>query len=319
MRTSVVSGALITLLALGAGGAAGTSAQDLRLSGHVLSDSATPLQYARVDLEGTGIGAFTDSDGKYAFIYSAARLHGQTAKLTASRLGYRTTSVDVVLSGTTNVQDFSLPSQPVRLIVDPVIYPPPFTMTTADVVHDRADVAHTAGLKDLSIEHRSGQRELRIWTATTGSLELVRMVERSGRVTGNLIRYRTWPDMRMRDAQLSYVRKYDMKGCAHVATRTLIFTCRTSIDRDANWKQPWDELEAAGIWDLPSDETWETPVLVDYSVGDPITVELWDGQAYRAWTYVSPLGLMFGRDIEGHERAYAIWRVTRGIELLSKH
>lgn len=314
MRMSRISGGLLAFTL--ACGATVVHAQDLRLTGYVRSDSGKPLEYARVILEGTGIGATTDSDGKYAFIYSAARLHGQTGKLTASQLGYRTTSVDVVLSGTTNEQDFALPRVPLICYCDPVIYPPPFTMTTADVIRDRADVVRAAGLEDLSRSHRNGERELRIWTARPGSLEIVRLVERSGVVSGSLIDYRTWPDQRMRDAQLPFDRKETAKRCAHITARDLVFTCRTSIRDDADWKQPWDELKAAGIWDLPSFETWITPVLVDYSVGDPVTVELWDGEAYRAWTYVSPKALRDGSDIEGHELAYAIWRVTRGIELM---
>jgi hypothetical protein len=314
MRMSVVSGAVFSILAFGA---ASARAQDLRLTGHVLSDSAKPLQYTRVDLEGTGIGAVTDSDGKYAFIYSGARLHGQRGKLTASRLGYRTTSVDVVLSGTLETHDFTLPSTPITCCFDPITYPPPFPFSTADFVRGRSDVVHAAGLRDLSSEHRSGQRELRVWTAAAGSLALLRMVERNGVAIGELIRYRTWPDRRMRDSQWRFVSRDYTKNCEHIRTRELIFTCRASIPHDADWKQPWDELEAAGIWDLPSNETWETPIIVDESVGNPITVELWDGEAYRAWTYVSPTELMFGNGIQGYEREYAIWRVTRGIELLS--
>ena len=314
MRSSSVGSALITFLVLATTGA---HAQDLRLTGRVLSDSAKPLQYAQVVLAGTGIGGVTDSEGKYAFIYSAARLHGQTGKLTASLLGYRPMSVDVVLSGTTTEHDFALTPQPMNFIVDPVIFPPPFTITTADFLRDHGKIARAAGLSDLSSNHRSAQRELRIWTAGSGSLEILRMVEQSGVVTGELTNYLTWPDERTRDAQLSYEMKYRAKDCSRVRITDLVFTCRPSIPDDANWKQPWEELEAAGIWDLPSDETWTTPILVDYSVGDPVIVELWDGKAYRAWTYIEPDALRHGRDIQGHEREYTIWRVTRGIELLS--
>jgi len=316
MRVSLMTGAFLTLLVMTT--TARADAQDLRLTGRVLSDSAKPLQNVRVVLEGTGIGVITDSDGKYAFIYSAARLHGQTGKLTASLLGYRTTSVDVVLSGTSNVQNFALASQPIHLNVDPVILPPPYTMTPGDFVRERADVVHAAGLKDLWSDHRSGQRELRIWTARSGSLELLRMVERSNVVHGELFDYTYWQDERMRNAQLRFQGKENASHCSHIMIQKLVFTCRTSIPDDANWRQPWDELQAAGIWDLPSDETWSTPIFVDLSVGNPVTVELWDGRAYRAWTYLAPHGLMRGDEMEGHERAYVIGRVTRGIEILSK-
>jgi hypothetical protein len=313
MRVLRITGALLALLVLTAARADG---QDLRLTGRVLSDSAKPLQYVRVVLEGIGIGAITDSDGKYAFIYSAARLHGQTRKLTASALGYQTTTVDVVMSGTSNVQDFALAPRPIHMFVDPVILPPPFTMIPGDFVRARADVVHSAGLMELWSNHRSGQRELRIWTGRAGSLELLRLVERSSVVHGELIDYHYWPDERARDMLLRFERKDNASHCSHVTVKKLLFTCWTSIPNDANWKQPWNELQAAGIWDVPND--WSTPFLVDYNVGYPITVELWDGRAYRAWTYLAPNGLMRGDEMEGHERAYAIGRVTRGIELLSE-
>ncbi len=316
MRVLRITGAFLTLLVLTVTGVA--NAQDLRLTGRVLSDSAKPIQYVRVVLEGTGIGGITDSDGKYAFIYSAARLHGQTAKLTASLMGYRTTSVDVVLSGTSNVQDFILASVPILSFVDPVTPSPPYTMTTGDVVRARPDVVRAVGLKELWRNHRSGQRELRIWTARAGSLELLRMVERSNVVHGEFFDYTYWPNARARDMMLPFQRKDNARHCSHITVKKLLFTCRTSIPDDANWKQPWDELQAAGIWDLPSDETWSTPILVDPSLGSPVTVELWDGSAYRAWTYVAPHGLMSGNEMEGRERAYVIGRVTRGIELLSE-
>jgi hypothetical protein len=316
MRVSLITSAFLTLLVMTT--TASADAQDLRLTGRVLSDSAKPLQNVLVVLEGTGIGAITDTDGKYAFIYSAARLHGQTGRLTASLLGYRTTSVDVVLSGTSNVQNFALAPVPIHLIVDPVILLPPYTMTTGDFVRERADVVHAAGLKDLWSNHPSGQRELRIWTARVGSLELVRMVERSDVVHGELFDYDYWQDERTRNMKLRFQRKDNASHCSHITIKKLVFTCRTSIPDDADWKQPWDELQAAGIWDLPSDETWSTPILVDLEEGNPVTVELWDGSAYREWTYLAPNGLMGGDEMEGHERAYVIWRVTRGIELLSK-
>lgn len=199
MRIPRITGAFLTLLVMTT--TARADAQDLRLTGRVLSDSAKPLQNVRVVLEGTGIGVITDSDGNYAFIYSAARLHGQTGKLTASLLGYRATSVDVVLAGTSNVQNFALASEPIHLIVDPVILPPPYTLTPGDFVRERADVVHAAGLQDLWSNHRSGQRELRIWTARSGSLELLRMVERSNAVHGELFDYTYWHDERERDLQ----------------------------------------------------------------------------------------------------------------------
>jgi len=314
MRSLRLDGRFVVLLMLVATSA---SAQDLRLSGHVASTSATPLVGAQVLLEGIGIGGHTDGDGNFAFILSVSRVHGQTVRLTASLIGFEMGSVDVVLSGTTLEHDFVLEARPITIGL-PVIYPPPFTMTTANFLHDRSDVAHAAGLKDLSTSHRSGQRELRIWIPGLGSLEILRMVERSGVVTGELTRYRTWIDKHMRDQQLPFELKFNTKKCAHVTTAGLIFTCRMSIPDNADWKQPWDELEAAGTWDLPSSETWEQPLLVDESVGSLVTVELWDGQVYRAWSYVSPHELSLGRIPDGEERAYTIWRVTRGIDLLSR-
>jgi hypothetical protein len=307
-------GALVLIMLV----AATASAQDLQLSGHVAGADTAPLAHAQVLLEGTGIGGLTDGDGNYAFILSASRLHGQTAKLTAQLIGFKKRSVDVVLSGVTLRHDFVLDVNPITCCFDPIVYPPPYMFTTADFLRDHADITHAAGLKDLRTRHRNGDRELRIWRGGAGMMELYRIAERSGEVNGERIRYYKWIDTRGHDEQLRLMLRLDARGCSRVTTGGLLLTCRKDIPADAEWKQPWRELEAAGIWDLPSEPTLEEPMLIDESIGEVVTVELWDGQAYRAWSYVSPYDLTIGRGIEGHERAYAIWRVTRGIDLLSK-
>jgi hypothetical protein len=311
MRSSGIGSAFVIFVALGA---AGAHAQDLRLTGHVLSDSAKPLVQAQVFLEGMGIGGLTDSDGKYAFILSAARLHGQTAKLTARLIGYRPTSVDVVLSGTTNEHDFALAIQPLYCHCDPVIIPTqPTTITTAAFLDEHADVARAAGLRELRTTRRSGDREIRIWKWGGRFFELYRLVERSGGVKAERIRYVKKPDDPRIGSRLPFEMRYDVHGCTPVK-RGMVTACREDLHERSEWKLSWDELERDGIWDLPGEETQNLPIFVEDGSGDLVTVELWDGQAYRAWSYLTADEETAGRSGNGRDRANAIWRATSVID-----
>jgi hypothetical protein len=87
------------------------------------------------------------------------------------------------------------------------------------------------------------------------------------------------------------------------------------ITNAANWPSLWDELESAGIWEIPSDE----PLDAARNYGGPtslVAVELWDGTTYRAWAYREP-------EIRGEwgqvsERVRALFRVRLEIEMWSQ-
>ena len=59
------------------------------------------------------------------------------------------------------------------------------------------------------------------------------------------------------------------------------------------------------------------PIVVEDRAGSIVTVELWDGEAYRAWSYLMSYQIGGGRVPDGEEQSYTIWRVTRGIDLFS--
>ena len=54
------------------------------------------------------VGAQTDAEGRYNFTVPAARVHGQTVFLTARRLGFQPSTVQVILCGTGVITDFRL-------------------------------------------------------------------------------------------------------------------------------------------------------------------------------------------------------------------
>lgn len=310
MRLSGITTALVAFLVLASDAA---HAQDLRLTGHVLSDSAKPLAQAQVLLEGTGVGALTDSEGKYAFILSAARLHRQTAKLTARLIGYRSASVDVVLSGTTNEHDFALALQPMLPnIGQPISVQQPFTITTSAFLDEHADIARASGLGELR-ETRRGHREIRIWKWGTRFFELYRLVERSGGVTAERIRYVKVPDDPRESSRLPFQMRYDVKGCTP-RKKGIVTTCREDLHESPEWKLSWDDLESAGIWDRPSEETQNLPIYVEDGSGQLVTVELWDGHAYRAWSFLTSDETTAGWSGNGRDRADAIWRAASVID-----
>jgi hypothetical protein len=313
-RSGVIKVGVVALMAFAA---ASARSQNLRFTGRVTSDSAMPLVAAQVFLLGIGVGGVTDVEGRYAFELPAERVHGQSAKLTARLIGFKSISVDVILGGARIEHDFALSANRYVCCFDPVTPQPTYATTTASILDENAKISRAAGFGELRRSHRRGEREIRIWMWGTGTFELYRIVERSGKFSGARVRYRTWPNEQLRSSQLRFDTQPLGRGCARVSTRGLILTCAMKIPADADWKQPWSELEAAGVWELPSSETMEQPIVVEDRAGSIVTVELWDGEAYRAWSYLMSYQIGGGRVPDGEEQSYAIWRVTRGINLLS--
>jgi len=307
----------IGVVALMAFATVSAHAQSLRFTGRVTSDNAMPLVAAQVYLLGMGVGGVTDGDGKYAFDLPTGRVRGQSAKLTARLIGFKPMSVDVILGGAKIEHDFALSANRYVCCFDPITPQPTYAISTASILDANAKVARAAGFGELRHKHRRGEREIRIWMWGTGTFELYRIVERSGKFSGARVRYRTWPNEQLRSSQLRFDTRPLGRGCARISTRGLILTCVMEIPADADWKQPWSELEAAGVWELPSSETMEQPIVVEDQAGSIVTVELWDGEAYRAWSYLMSYQIGGGRVPDGEEQSYAIWRVTRGIILLS--
>ena len=75
----------------------GWAAAQATISGRVTGEGGQPLPNASVVLQGTNLGAVTRETGDYTLTVPAARTTGQTATLSARRLGYTAASVTVTL------------------------------------------------------------------------------------------------------------------------------------------------------------------------------------------------------------------------------
>lgn len=90
-------------------------AQGAVVSGQVLGASGEPLSAASVYIQGYGVGATSDADGRYSFQVPSARTQGQTATLTARRIGYTSQNTPITLSSGSINRDFTLALNPFQL------------------------------------------------------------------------------------------------------------------------------------------------------------------------------------------------------------
>ena len=82
------------------------------IAGRVTSDAGEALPGAAVVVQGTGLGSQTDADGRYRITVPGTAATGQSATLTARRIGYVPRSVQVTLSAGTISHDFTLTAAP---------------------------------------------------------------------------------------------------------------------------------------------------------------------------------------------------------------
>ncbi len=101
--------AAATALVLGLIPAMATAQQGTTLSGRVTSGTGgPPVVGVSVGITDLRVGAQTDAEGRYSFTVPATTARGQTVFLTARRLGFEPSTVQVVLSGTGVITDFRL-------------------------------------------------------------------------------------------------------------------------------------------------------------------------------------------------------------------
>jgi len=95
---------------------ASSAAQEpVTLSGRVTA-LGVPVGYAEVLVPSLGLGANTRDDGRYAIVIPSARATlGEKLTITARRLGYKPTSVQVTLRAGVIEQDFALAPNPLQL------------------------------------------------------------------------------------------------------------------------------------------------------------------------------------------------------------
>src|SRR5262245_19871136 len=115
MRLSVYSFLFLSTGVLVALPGRAAAQEPVTLSGRVTASGA-PIGFAEVIIPSLGLGANTRDDGRYAIVIPSARATaGQTLTVTARRLGYKPTSVQVTLRAGVMEQDFALAPNPLQL------------------------------------------------------------------------------------------------------------------------------------------------------------------------------------------------------------
>lgn len=157
------------------------------------------------------------------------------------------------------------------------------------------DVTATAGLTPLRTVHlKPGEREVRVWIGGGFGYpqSLYRFVERSGRVRGTLLRH--WPTAAPGDTlgihgeTFDDLIRYDQSTrCTKFRTADRAGTCEASFTRTPNWKRVLRDAEGEGLWTLPDQSALPNDRIAVFD-GWGITVELRDGDAYRAYEYDNP-------------------------------
>jgi len=88
--------------------AAALAQQAVTVSGRVTGTNNAPVAQAAVSIPEFRFGAVTGLDGRYSFVVPATSVHGQTVTITARRIGYSSSSLNVGLTGNAVVADFHL-------------------------------------------------------------------------------------------------------------------------------------------------------------------------------------------------------------------
>src|SRR3989475_616028 len=115
MRLSVLSFLFLTISVAASLPSPVAAQEPVTLSGRVLA-GGNPIGYAEVIIPSLGLGASTREDGRYAIgIPSARATPCQTLTVTARRLGYKPTTLQVTLSAGVIEKDFSLLPNPLQL------------------------------------------------------------------------------------------------------------------------------------------------------------------------------------------------------------
>src|SRR3989441_5554903 len=115
MRLSVLSFLFLTTSVAATLPSPVAAQEPVTLSGRVLA-GGNPIGYAEVIIPSLGLGASTREDGRYAIVIPSARATpGQTLTVTARRLGYKPTTLQVTLSAGVIEKDFALLPNPLQL------------------------------------------------------------------------------------------------------------------------------------------------------------------------------------------------------------
>ncbi len=92
-----------------------TWAQEAVIQGKITDEAGEPLPGANVLIQLTNLGAAADINGNYKFTVPSSAVRGQEVTLEARFIGYRTRTVKITLTPGTHTQDFSLPTDVLRM------------------------------------------------------------------------------------------------------------------------------------------------------------------------------------------------------------
>ncbi|HYN83027.1 MAG TPA: SusC/RagA family TonB-linked outer membrane protein [Gemmatimonadaceae bacterium] len=144
--------------------------QGATISGRVTSDAGDALPGASVFLEGLSLGSTTDNNGRYTFSVPDARVRGQTATITARRIGHTVRSAQITLASGNITQNFTLSANPLRL--------GEVVVTGAGTTRVREKLGAVINTVDSTLIQRSG--ETNIVQALAGKAPNVQINQQSG-------------------------------------------------------------------------------------------------------------------------------------------
>ena len=146
-------------------------AQGATVTGHVRNEAGVPLTGVTVSIMGMGIGSMTNEAGAYSFTVPAARVTGQTATLSARRVGLAAQSATIVLAAGTITHDFTMTATALQL--EQVI------VTGAGTSQVRERVGSTINTVDSTTLNRATQPQ-NIITALSATTPNVQVRTQSG-------------------------------------------------------------------------------------------------------------------------------------------
>jgi TonB-linked SusC/RagA family outer membrane protein len=105
----------LAMAALGAAPAVVQAQTAATVAGRVTAEGGAPVAGASVFIPSLNIGSTTREDGTYSFTVPGARATGQTVTISVRRVGYRTASAQIALSGGRITQNFTIITSAVQL------------------------------------------------------------------------------------------------------------------------------------------------------------------------------------------------------------
>ncbi len=243
----------------------------LTISGRTVNSEGNAVDGVQVSVDGLNVGGQSDSLGNYSILIRQPR--GQSTIIQARLMGFSRVTDTVTLVGSAIHRDFAMLEQ---------LYD--WTQTAAEVLEWKRGIDRAAGLTDLANgPHRSGDREIRIWTiGGIASPYFYRLLNRKGKVTGEVVF--AYPPDGSNEAEHAKPRGgLPIKSCTN-STLDVGTVCMARFATAPPWTSLWERLDSLDIWHIADEGTLglRASIVMD---GASTVAELWDGHSYRAWSY----------------------------------